>query len=87
MPGNHSFNKRVEYTTLAYYYLGRYGYGVTQFFFQFSLAFNNISSIIQSVQVMDFAIVAIAGKSCAIPEVCRQTECSSERTATAEVPQ
>ena len=69
MPGNHSFDKRVEYTSLAYYYLGRTGYGITQLFFQFSLAFNNISSIIQSVQVMDFAIAAIAGKSCGIPEV------------------
>jgi hypothetical protein len=58
----------VEYTSLAFFYLGRYGYAITQFFFQFSLAFNNISSIIQSVQVMDFAIAAIFGKSCAVPE-------------------
>jgi hypothetical protein len=68
MPGNHTFTKRVEYTGLAYYYLGQRGYYFTQFFFQFSLAFNNMSSIIQSVQVMDFALVAIFGKDCAIPE-------------------
>ena len=68
MPGNAAFAKRVEYTSLSFYYLGRVGYLVTQFFFQFSLAFNNISSIIQSVQVMDFAIAAIFHRSCAIPE-------------------
>lgn len=45
MPGNHRFDKRVEYTTLAFHYLGRTGYGITQLFFQFSLAFNNISSV------------------------------------------
>jgi len=68
MPGNAKFDKRVEYTTLAYYYLGRHGYGITQLFFQLSLACNNISSIIQSVQVMDFAIAGIFGHSCATPE-------------------
>lgn len=68
MPGNAKFDKRVEYTSLAYFYLGKYGYGVTQLFFQLSLACNNISSIIQSVQVMDFALAAIFGKSCATPE-------------------
>ncbi len=57
-----------QFTSLAYFYLGRVGYGVTQLFFQLSLACNNISSIIQSVQVMDFAIAAIFGKSCATPE-------------------
>lgn len=68
MPGNAAFAKRVEYTSLSFYYLGRYGYLVTQFFFQLSLACNNISSIIQSVQVMDFAIAAIFHRSCAVPE-------------------
>lgn len=47
MPGNHTFTKRVEYTGLSYYYLGKRGYYFTQFFFQFSLAFNNMSSIIR----------------------------------------
>jgi len=74
MPGNYNdkgdeFVQRVEYSSLARYYLpGRHSYMVAQLFFQLSLLCNNISGIIQSVQVMDFAIAAVAGKSCAIPE-------------------
>jgi len=69
MPGNARFDKRVEFTSLALFYLGRTGYAVTQVFFQMSLACGNISSIIQSVQVMDFALAAIFGRSCAAPEI------------------
>jgi amino acid permease len=60
MPGNHTFNKRVEYTTLSYYYLGKRGYYLTQFFFQFSLAFNNMSSIIRQKHAHTFPHMRIA---------------------------
>jgi hypothetical protein len=52
----------------SFLFVPGYGYGVTQVFFQLSLACNNISSIIQSVQVMDFAIADIFGRSCSVPE-------------------
>jgi hypothetical protein len=52
----------------SFVFVSGYGYGVTQVFFQLSLACNNISSIIQSVQVMDFAIADIFGRSCSVPE-------------------
>ena len=69
MRGNNRFQKRVEYTTVAEYYLPRNGYYVVQLFFQLCITCNNMSMIIQSVQVMDFTIVAIAGRSCALPQI------------------
>lgn len=68
IPGNEKFNKRIEYTSLVDHYLPRSWYLVVQAFYQMALAAQSISMIIQSSQVLDFALAAAFGFSCAIPE-------------------
>lgn len=62
------FERRVEYTTLAKELLSKRWYMTVQLTYQASLAFNNMAMIIQTVQIVDWAIAEIAGRSCATPE-------------------
>ena len=69
MPGNGRFQRRVEYTSVMKHYCTRRWYVLISLFYQLSLTITNLSLIIQSIQVMDFAIVAIADRTCAVPEL------------------
>lgn len=51
VPGNNRFQKRLEYTNIAHIYFPRWLYWVAQIFYQLSILAQNISMIIQSVQV------------------------------------
>jgi hypothetical protein len=66
--GNSRFQKRIEFSSLAHHYFPRWGYLLTQIFFLLSLLCNNLTSIIQSVQVADWALIAAFNRSCALPE-------------------
>ena len=68
VPGNNRFQKRMEYTNIAQFYFPPWLYWVAQIFYQLSIMAQNVSMIIQSVQVMDFTLVALTGYSCAIPQ-------------------
>ena len=68
MPHNGRFTRRVEYTTVMKHYCARPIYIAISVFYQLSLTITNLSLIVQSIQVMDFTIAAIAGKSCTVPE-------------------
>ena len=68
MPRNGQFRRRVEYTTVMKHFCSHRWYVLIAVFYQLSLAVTNISLIVQSIQVMDFTIVAIAGRTCALPE-------------------
>ena len=69
MPGNGRFGQRVEYSGIMRHYLSRPLFFLAFVFYQLSLLTTNISLIVQSVQVMDFAIAAAFGKSCLLPQV------------------
>lgn len=69
IPGNSRFDLRVEFTTLAkYYFQGpKYWlYVVTLVVFMMSFQTTLITSIIESAQTMDAALVELFGKSCAV---------------------
>jgi len=68
VPGNNRFQKRLEYTNLAAIYFPPWLYWIVQLVFNLSIMANNISMIVQSVQVMDFTLVALTGYSCALPQ-------------------
>ena len=68
MPGNKRFGKRAEYTSITKHYLPRRLYLLSQLFFQTALLTNNISMIVQSIQVMDFTLAELFGRSCAVPQ-------------------
>ena len=68
MPHNGHFTRRVEYNTVMKHYCSRPAYIAISVFYQLSLTVTNLSLIVQSVQVMDFTIAAIAGKSCTVPQ-------------------
>ena len=68
MPHNGSFRRRIEYTSVMRHYCSRRAYQLIHLFFQLSLTITNLSLIVQSIQVMDFTIAAIAGKSCTVPQ-------------------
>jgi len=68
LPHNGRFTRRVEYTTVMRHYCSRPAYIAIAVFYQLSLTVTNLSLIVQSIQVMDFTIAAIAGKSCTIPQ-------------------
>jgi hypothetical protein len=51
VPGNESFQGRVELTGLSKYWLPRWGYWLTQVLLNFSLLSLNVSNIIVSAQV------------------------------------
>ena len=66
IPGNERFRGRVEYSTIVDYYFGRTWYRMAQVGLNGALQSLNIISVIQSAQVMDNAISAIFGSSCAL---------------------
>eukprot|EP01062_Namystynia_karyoxenos_P081977 TRINITY_DN9132_c0_g1_i1.p1 TRINITY_DN9132_c0_g1~~TRINITY_DN9132_c0_g1_i1.p1 ORF type:complete len:732 (+),score=288.55 TRINITY_DN9132_c0_g1_i1:106-2196(+) len=69
VPGNSRFDQRIEFTTLAkYYFQGRryWLYVVTLVVFMMSFITTLITSVIESAQTMDTALVAVFGKTCAI---------------------
>lgn len=66
IPGNAGFAGRVEYSTIVDYYFGPFWYKMSQLGLCGALQSLNIISVIQSAQVMDVAISALFGKSCAI---------------------
>ena len=68
MPHNGRFTRRVEYTTVMKHYCSRYVYIAISVFYQLSLTITNLSLIVQSIQVMDFTIAAVAGRSCTVPQ-------------------
>jgi hypothetical protein len=69
LPYNGAFGRRVEYSDVMRHFLSRPLYFVSFLFYQVALLSTNIALIIQSVQVMDFAIAAVLGHSCLIPQV------------------
>ena len=69
MPGNARFAHRVEYSGVMRHYLSRPLFLLAFTFYQLSLLTTNISLIVQSVQVADFAIAAAVGRSCLLPQV------------------
>ena len=66
MPGNDGFHGRAEYSTVVGYYFGRRWYFAAQVGLNGALQSLNIISVVQSAQVMDVAISAIFGRSCAL---------------------
>lgn len=66
IPGNDKFQGRIEYSTVVQYYFGRGWYIAAQIGLNGALQSLNVISVIQSAQVMDNAIAAIFGSSCAL---------------------
>ena len=66
IPGNEQFRGRIEFTTIVKYYFGQTSYVCAQVGINGALQSLNIISVIQSAQVMDNAISAIWGSSCAL---------------------
>jgi len=66
IPGNNNFQGRIEFSTLARFFLGKRGHIIAQIFINASLQCLNIASIIISAQVMDDCIIAIFKRSCGI---------------------
>eukprot|EP00466_Bigelowiella_natans_P002565 jgi/Bigna1/84136/fgenesh1_pg.124_\ len=65
IPGNEHFQGRVEFTYLAKRFLSRKAFLAVLFLFILSLVTTNISSIVESGQVLDKALLA-AGAACAL---------------------
>lgn len=63
---NNQFQSRIEYTTLCKYYFKPINYQITQLFYQISLLTTNITTIIQSISVCDYALIALFKSTCAI---------------------
>ncbi len=61
LPGNTNFNERVEYSSLAKFYLGRWPYIATQIVLNLALLSLNLVSILLTVQVMDWTLLAVFG--------------------------
>jgi len=66
MPGNGQFDGRAEYTTVVRHYLGEWWYVAALLGLNASLLSLNVASIVQSTQVLDDAISAAFGKTCAL---------------------
>jgi hypothetical protein len=66
VPGNENFRGRVEYSTVIQHFFGWQWYLAAQVGLNGALQSLNIISVIQSAQVMDAAISALLGKSCAL---------------------
>jgi len=66
MPGNRGFRGRSEYSTVVFHYFGRRWYLAAQVGLNGALQSLNIISVVQSAQVMDVAISALFGKTCAL---------------------
>ncbi len=61
LPGNKNFEDRVEYASLAKFYLGSWPYFATQLFLNLALLSLNLVSILETIQVMDWTLVGIFG--------------------------
>ena len=59
VPGNTHFEDRIEYASLCKFYLGKWPYWFIQFLLNMSLLSMNLVSILLTVQVMDWTIIAI----------------------------
>jgi amino acid permease len=59
LPNNRDFEDRIEYSSLAKFYLGKWPYVLTQIILNLSLLSLNLVSILLTVQVMDWTLVAI----------------------------
>lgn len=59
IPGNRDFDDRIEYASLCKFYLGKGWYWLIQFLLNMSLLSLNLVSILLTVQVMDWTIIAI----------------------------
>eukprot|EP00854_Cymbomonas_tetramitiformis_P027200 gene27200-33484_t len=68
IPSNNNFDLKMELSNITEHYFGRQGltYAITQFIFQFMLLTICMSTIIQSVQALDYMLVDIFGRSCAL---------------------
>ncbi len=58
--GNRHFDDRVEFASLAKFYLGRWPYVATQVVLNLALLSLNLVSILETVQVMDWYVVHIS---------------------------
>lgn len=59
LPNNRDFEDRIEYSGLAKFYLGKWPYVFTQVVLNLALLSLNLVSILLTVQVMDWTLVAI----------------------------
>ena len=66
IPGNEHFRDRIEYTSIVRFYFGPKAYKLSQIGLNGALQSLNIVSVIQSAQVMDSALSAVFGESCAL---------------------
>eukprot|EP00746_Dinoflagellata_sp_MGD_P076324 gnl/MRDRNA2_/MRDRNA2_30737_c0_seq1.p1 gnl/MRDRNA2_/MRDRNA2_30737_c0~~gnl/MRDRNA2_/MRDRNA2_30737_c0_seq1.p1 ORF type:complete len:521 (-),score=65.24 gnl/MRDRNA2_/MRDRNA2_30737_c0_seq1:100-1662(-) len=66
IPGNEHFKDRIEYSSIMRYYFSNRGYAAAQLGLNGALQALNIISVAQSARVMDNAISAIFGKTCAL---------------------
>jgi len=66
VPGNEYFRDRIEYSTIVKHYFGRSWYIAAQVGLNGALQSLNIISVVQSAQVMDNALSAMFGSSCAL---------------------
>eukprot|EP01060_Flectonema_neradi_P031596 TRINITY_DN4826_c0_g4_i1.p1 TRINITY_DN4826_c0_g4~~TRINITY_DN4826_c0_g4_i1.p1 ORF type:complete len:680 (+),score=135.32 TRINITY_DN4826_c0_g4_i1:85-2124(+) len=69
VPGNSKFEQRIEFTTLAkYHFVGALKplYYATLGMFLLTFLINLVTSVIESAQTMDAALIEIFGKSCAL---------------------
>ena len=68
IPNNGRFQQRVEYSGVMKHYCNTSLFRVTFLFYQLSLLCTNIALIVQTVQVMDFALAAMLNRSCVMPQ-------------------
>eukprot|EP00755_Sulcionema_specki_P017616 Sspe_Gene.11379::Locus_3839_Transcript_1_1_Confidence_1.000_Length_2162::g.11379::m.11379 len=69
IPGNSRFDQRIEFTTLAkVYFTGKWKwlYALTLAFFLFSFLTTLVTSVIESAQTMDSALIELFHKSCGL---------------------
>jgi len=63
IPGNHNFEKRIEFCDLVRYYYGQRAYVASQLAYNLSLQASNIAAMIVSAQVLDDFIIHVFGTS------------------------
>lgn len=66
IPGNTAFAGRIEYSTIVNHYFGRRWYFAAQVGLNGALQSLCVISVVQSAQVMDVFISAVAGKTCGL---------------------
>jgi len=69
LPGNGCFQRRMEYSGIMKHYCNKPVFWFMFVFYQASLLFTNLALIIQSVGVVDFALVAMFDRSCLLPSL------------------